>query len=65
MFHHFSNASKLALLFLIEHLKSRGATWIDIQVMTPHFEIFGAKEIKREKFLTKLEKAQNRNQELF
>ncbi|CAN5565644.1 leucyl/phenylalanyl-tRNA--protein transferase [soil metagenome] len=65
MFHHVSNASKLALLFLIEHLKTRGAAWIDIQVMTPHFKILGAKEIKREEFLTKLETAQNRNQELF
>jgi len=50
------NASKLALLFLVEHLESRGATWLDTQVMTPHFEALGAKEISRARFLAKLEK---------
>jgi leucyl/phenylalanyl-tRNA--protein transferase len=43
MFHRRPNASKLALLFLIEHLKSRGATWLDAQVMTPHLQALGAK----------------------
>jgi leucyl/phenylalanyl-tRNA---protein transferase len=55
MFHERSNASKFAFLHLIEHLKNRGATWLDIQVMTPHFEILGAKEIPRNDFLAKLE----------
>jgi len=65
MFHTASNASKLALLFLVEHLESRGATWLDTQVMTPHFEVFGAKEIGREEFLDKLADAQARNLKLF
>ncbi len=65
MFHHVSNASKLALLFLVEHLKSRGAAWIDIQVMTPHFEVLGAKEITRKSFLQKLETTQKQNLKLF
>ncbi len=65
MFYHRSNASKLALLFLVEHLKSRGAVWLDTQVMTAHFEIFGAKEINREDFLDKLEKTQSKNLKLF
>jgi leucyl/phenylalanyl-tRNA--protein transferase len=59
------NASKLALLFLIEHLKTRGATWLDTQVMTPHFEVFGAKEIARADFLDKLEETQRQNLKLF
>ncbi|HXH70072.1 MAG TPA: leucyl/phenylalanyl-tRNA--protein transferase [Pyrinomonadaceae bacterium] len=59
------NASKLALLFLIEHLKTRGATWLDTQVMTPHFEVFGAKEIARAEFLNKLEETQAQNLKLF
>jgi len=59
------NASKLALLFLIEHLKTRGATWLDTQVMTPHFEVFGAKEIARAKFLDKLEETQKQHLKLF
>lgn len=65
MFHLRSNASKFALLFLIEHLKNRGATWIDTQVMTPHFEVLGAREIPRGEFLNKLEKAQEKKLKLF
>ena len=65
MFHTASNASKLALIFLIEHLQSGGATWLDTQVMTPHFEAFGAKEIGRARFLDKLAETQARNLRLF
>ena len=65
MFHRAANASKLALLFLIDHLRMRGATWIDIQVMTPHFEVLGAKEIRRSEFLDKLEAAQKLDLKLF
>lgn len=54
MFYKKPNASKLALLFLIDHLKSRGSTWLDCQVMTPHMKLLGAKEITREEFLKKL-----------
>ena len=55
----------MALLFLIEYLQSRGATWLDTQVITPHFEVFGAKEIHRNAFLDKLEAAQKLNLKLF
>ncbi len=65
MFHLASNASKLALLFLIEHLQTRGATWLDTQVITPHFAVLGAKEIAREEFLDKLTETQKRNLKLF
>lgn len=65
MFHRRSNASKFALLHLIEHLKQRGATWLDIQVMTPHFEVLGAEEMEREDFLDKLEATQQLNLKLF
>ncbi len=65
MFHRRSNASKFALLFLIEHLQQLGATWIDIQVMTPQFEILGAKEIERGEFLDKLAQTQTENFKLF
>src|SRR5687767_1086202 len=44
MFFKAPSASKLALLFLIDHLRSRGATWFDAQVMTPHIRALGAKE---------------------
>ena len=65
MFHTRSNASKFALLHLIEHLKTRGSTWLDIQVMTPHFQILGAEEIARKNFLDKLEVTQNLKLKLF
>jgi leucyl/phenylalanyl-tRNA--protein transferase len=58
MFYKEPNASKLALLFLIDHLESRGSTWLDCQVMTPHMKILGAREIRREAFLTKLKETQ-------
>ena len=58
MFHRRPNASKLALLFLIEHLRARGATWLDCQVMTPHMKALGAREIARARFLDMLGDAQ-------
>ena len=65
MFSYRSNASKLALLFLIEHLQQRGSDWLDVQVMSPHLEALGAKEIVREEFLRKLAETQARNLVLF
>ena len=65
MFYKVPNASKLALLFLIEHLRSRGATWLDSQVMTPHLEALGAKEIDREDFLDKLKATQKLKLKIF
>ena len=58
MFHRTANASKLALLFLVEHLRARGATWLDCQVMTEHMRALGAREIGRAKFLDMLAEAQ-------
>lgn len=58
MFYKVANASKLALLFLIDHLRKRGSTWLDCQVMTPHMEALGAREIDRKEFLDRLEETQ-------
>ncbi len=58
MFHLRPNASKLALLFLIEHLRARGAAFLDCQVMTPHMEALGAREITRGRYLDMLAHAQ-------
>jgi leucyl/phenylalanyl-tRNA--protein transferase len=65
MFHRSTDASKLALLFLIEHLRARGLTWLDCQVMTPHMQAIGAREITRAKFLDMLAEAQSRGIRLF
>lgn len=58
MFYKKPNASKLALLFLIDHLRSHGSTWLDAQVMTPHMEVLGARNIERSEFLEKLNGSQ-------
>jgi len=65
MFYKIPNASKLALLFLIDHLRSRGSTWLDSQVMTPHMKALGAREIEREAFLEKLKQTQMPAVDLF
>jgi len=65
MFHHQPDASKLALLFLADHLRARGAPLIDCQVMTPHMEALGAREIARGKFLDLLTEAQAKGTRLF
>jgi leucyl/phenylalanyl-tRNA--protein transferase len=65
MFYRRPNASKLALLFLIDHLKSKGLDWLDVQVLTPHMEALGARLISRDEFLGKLADAQRKNLKLF
>jgi len=65
MFHLAPDASKLALLFLIDHLRERGATWIDCQVTTPHMTALGAREISRNRFLDMLAAEQATGRVLF
>jgi leucyl/phenylalanyl-tRNA--protein transferase len=59
------NASKLALLFLVDHLRSRGSTWLDVQVMTDHMKALGARDIDRREFLDKLKATQSLGLRLF
>ncbi len=54
MFYRESEASKLCLLHLIDHLRQRGLHWMDVQTMTPHMQRLGAELIDREKFLALL-----------
>lgn len=65
MFHRRPDASKLALLHVIEHLRARGATWLDCQVTTPHMAALGAREIPRAQFLDMLVEAQGKGLQLF
>jgi leucyl/phenylalanyl-tRNA--protein transferase len=65
MFHRITDASKLCVLHLIEHLRSRGSTWLDIQQLTPHFALLGAREISRAEFLRRLATEQRLKRELF
>jgi leucyl/phenylalanyl-tRNA--protein transferase len=65
MFHRLSDASKLCVLHLVAHLQSHGATWIDIQQLTPHFALLGAHEIPRADFLARLAVEQRLGRVLF
>ena len=65
MFHAQTDASKLALLFLIDRLRARGSTFLDCQVMTPHMEALGAREISRARFLDLLAETQAKGLRLF
>lgn len=60
MFYDEPNASKLALLYLIDHLQRAGLDWIDVQVQTPHLTRLGARLIDREEFLARLERTRTR-----
>jgi leucyl/phenylalanyl-tRNA--protein transferase len=59
MFSFVSNASKVALVFLILQLKKMSFHCIDCQVKTDHLVRFGAREIPRARFLKELADAQN------
>jgi leucyl/phenylalanyl-tRNA--protein transferase len=65
MFYHEPNASKLALLHLIDHLRHQGLDWIDIQLLTPHLARLGATAIPRDMFLEKLRRTRARGLRLF
>ncbi len=65
MFYREPYASKLCLLHLFDHLRQRGSGWIDIQMMTAHFQQLGASEIPRTEFLESLAATQARNLSLF
>ena len=61
MFHLQPNASKAALLHLVDHLRAHGADWIDIQMVTPHMTALGAKAISRDEFLSRLKRTHARH----
>jgi len=54
MFHRVRDASKVALVALVDRMKTRGYTLLDIQYLTPHLVRFGAVEISRRDYLWRL-----------
>ncbi|HET7548767.1 MAG TPA: leucyl/phenylalanyl-tRNA--protein transferase [Usitatibacter sp.] len=50
MFAHATDASKVALVRLVERLRSRGCRVIDCQQATAHLASLGAREVPRERF---------------
>ena len=57
MFFHQPNASKAALVRLVDFLSGHNLTWMDIQMVTPASKAFGGKYIPRHRFLERLDKA--------
>lgn len=57
MFSRATNASKLALIKLVERLNAGGYTLLDTQFITDHLRTLGAIEISREAYQQKLESA--------
>jgi leucyl/phenylalanyl-tRNA--protein transferase len=57
MFHRVSNASKVALVALVERMRKRGFRLLDVQFMTEHLRQFGAIEISRKAYEKKLAEA--------
>ena len=57
MFTRVSNASKVAFVSLVRHLRSLDFALIDCQVTTGHLTRFGAREISRARYLEELDEA--------
>lgn len=57
MFHRRTDASKVALLALVERMRSRGFELLDVQFLTAHLERLGAIEIPRREYLRRLRSA--------
>ncbi|MDP2246793.1 MAG: leucyl/phenylalanyl-tRNA--protein transferase [Nitrosomonadales bacterium] len=54
MFHHVTNASKIAFIRLVQHLQNQGFGLIDCQMKTSHLASLGAREIPRKEFLQRV-----------
>jgi len=57
MFHRVTDASKVAMVALVERLRARGFVLLDTQWVTDHLAQFGAIEIPRRRYLRLLESA--------
>jgi leucyl/phenylalanyl-tRNA--protein transferase len=57
MFHRKTDASKVALVSLVERLKQRGYVLFDVQMTTEHTERMGAVNIPRDEYLRRLHAA--------
>lgn len=57
MFHRRRDASKVALVALVERMREGGATLLDVQWTTPHLKSLGAVDVPRDEYLRLLEVA--------
>jgi leucyl/phenylalanyl-tRNA--protein transferase len=60
MFHYVRDASKVALVALVERLRERGYELLDTQAATPHLRRFGCIEIRAEDYMRRLKRALSR-----
>jgi leucyl/phenylalanyl-tRNA--protein transferase len=60
MFHHVRDASKVALVALVDRLRERDYEMLDTQAATSHLKRFGCVEIRAEDYLRRLKRALNR-----
>lgn len=51
MFSRVSSASQIALVALVERLRQRGFTLLDVQMRTPHIALFGAIDLSHQEYL--------------
>ena len=63
MFHRATDASKVALVALVAHLRAIGAPLLDVQWTTPHLASLGAVDIPRSTYLVLLTDAVRRDVE--
>ena len=54
MFHRRTDASKVALVALVEQLRASGMTLLDVQWVTPHLATLGAMDVPRARYLALL-----------
>jgi leucyl/phenylalanyl-tRNA--protein transferase len=54
MFYRRSDASKAALVGLVDLMKDGGSRLIDVQWLTDHLRAMGCSEVKREEYLKKV-----------
>jgi leucyl/phenylalanyl-tRNA--protein transferase len=57
MFHRQTDASKVALVALVDHLQASGMSLLDVQWLTPHLATLGATEVPRARYLALLQDA--------
>ena len=61
MFSTATDASKVCLAHLVDHLNERGFTLLDTQIISPHMRQFGVIEVPRDHFLKLLAQALRQN----
>ncbi|WP_027482450.1 leucyl/phenylalanyl-tRNA--protein transferase [Deinococcus pimensis] len=61
MFHHVTDASKVALVELARHLRARGFTVFDAQIQNPHLARFGTYEVGEREYARLLADAVTRD----